>query len=315
MFTVGIDVGGTKTAYGLFDAQGNTLEKFRRPSNASLSAPEFFDGIVAEVQALLERRGISPAQVRGVGIGLPSFVEYEKGYVLKTSALTNLHDFYARDYLQKGLGGNIAVRLDNDAHVAALAEHRKGAGRGFRNMLYCPVSTGISSALIIDGRIFRGSYGFAGESGHQIITPGKGIPCGCGNQGCLMSYVSGGMIVRHVREWIAQGYETKILNLVDDAAQITVEHIANAYDQGDELARRAIAQMAEYMAVWLFNLYVTLNINCYVFGGGLLHLGERLFPEVRRRFDAYKNDSYPVYFKTAALGEDFGIIGAAQLFE
>ncbi len=104
MFTVGIDVGGTKTAYGLFDAQGNTLEKFRRPSNASLSAPEFFDGIVAEVQALLERRGISPAQVRGVGIGLPSFVEYEKGYVLKTSALTTSTIFTRETICKRGWG-------------------------------------------------------------------------------------------------------------------------------------------------------------------------------------------------------------------
>ena len=315
MYTVGIDVGGTKIAYGLFDGQGMIVEKYRRPSNANLSAAEFFDEILVDIGELLERRGVSLAELRGVGIGLPSFVEYEKGYILKTSALTNLHDFYARDYLERGLGGNVEVRLDNDAHVAALAEHRKGAGRGFPNMLYCPVSTGISSALIIDGRIFRGSYGFAGESGHQIITPGRGISCGCGNRGCLMSYASGGMLVRHVCEWIAQGRATIISSLVSDPSQITVEHIAQAYDQGDTLAWKAIAQMAEFMAVWLFNLYVTLNINCYVFGGGLLHLGERLFPTIRRQFDAYKNDDYPVYFKTAALGEDFGIIGAAQLFE
>lgn len=315
MFTVGIDVGGTKVAYGLFDEHGQILEKFRRPSNPKLSAAAFFDDIVFEIRALLDRRGVNAAQLRGVGIGLPSFVEYEKGYILKTSALTNLRDFYARDYLKKHLGGNIEVRLDNDAHVAALAEHRKGAGRGFRDMLYCPVSTGISSALIINGQIFRGSYGFAGESGHQIITPGKGVLCGCGNRGCLMSYSSGGMIVRHVQEWIALGRQTQMTDFVKDPSQLTMEHVVQAYDQGDELARRAIAQMADFMAVWLFNLYVTLNINCYVFGGGLLHLGKRLFPEVRRQFDAYKNDDYPVYFKTAALGEDFGIIGAAQLFE
>ena len=150
MYTVGIDVGGTKIAYGLFDGQGMIVEKYRRPSNANLSAAEFFDEILVDIGELLERRGVSLAELRGVGIGLPSFVDYEKGYILKTSALTNLHDFYARDYLERGLGGNVEVRLDNDAHVAALAEHRKGAGRGFPNMLYCPVSTGISSALIIE---------------------------------------------------------------------------------------------------------------------------------------------------------------------
>ncbi|MDR0897879.1 MAG: ROK family protein [Oscillospiraceae bacterium] len=314
MFTIGVDVGGTKTAYGLFDESGALVEKCKRATDHRLEAEAFFYNLAQEIRALMHRHALAPQDIRGIGIGLPSFIEFEKGYLVKTSNMVNLKQFPARDYLQGQLPG-IPIVLDNDGNAAALAEHRYGAGRGFRHMLYCPVSTGISSAMIIDGKLFRGSYGFAGESGHQIATPGEGLPCGCGNRGCFMSYVSGSMIVRHVRERIAQGEETAMIRLAGGAERITAEHIVAAYDLDDPLAKWAVAQMAKYMAVWLFNLYVTLNINCFVLGGGLLMFGDRLFPEVRRQFDQYNQSEYPVYFKKAELGEDFGIIGAMLLLD
>jgi len=180
-------------------------------------------------------------------------------------------------------------------------------------MLYCPVSTGISSAIIIDGKLFRGSYGWAGESGHTIITPGEGVMCGCGNRGCMMSYVSGSMIAKHVQNRIAQGEKTVMTELAGGADRITALHIQQGYDLGDPLALWAVAQMAKYMAVWLYNLYVSFNINCFVFGGGLLKFGDRLFPAVRAQFDAYNQSDLPVHFKNAELTEDFGIVGAMEL--
>lgn len=314
MFTIGVDVGGTKTAYGLFDAKGGLMEKYQRPSDGRLEPEPFFNNLAGEIQALMHRHGLTPRDVKGAGIGLPSFIQFDKGYIVKTSNLVKLKNFAARDYLEGNLPG-IKVVLDNDAHAAALAEYRFGAGRGFRHMLYCPVSTGISSAIIIDGQLFRGSYGFAGESGHQIVTPNEGILCGCENRGCLMSYVSGSMIVRHVKARIAQGEDPAMIRLAGGVEGITAEHICQGYDMGDPLAKWAVAQMAKYMALWLFNLYVTLNINCFVLGGGLLKFGERLFPEVRRQFDQYNQSTLPVYFKEAEIRDDFGIVGAAQLLD
>lgn len=312
MYSIGVDVGGTKTAYGLFDRNGQLIEKFKRPSDANLSPEQFFDNIASDIEELIHQHNLSIDTIKGIGIGLPSYIEFERGYIVKTTNLVNLKDFPAREYLRNKLG-SIPLVIDNDAHAAALAEYRYGAGRGFANMLYCPVSTGIGSAIIIDGKLFRGSYGFAGESGHQIVTPGEGIMCGCGNKGCFMSYVSGSMIVKHVQKRIREGATTILPTLAGSADLITAEHILLGYDQGDELAKWAVAQMAKYMAMWLFNLYVTLNINCFVLGGGLLNFGDRLFPEVRKQFDQYNQSSLPVYFKEAELTEDFGIIGAAAL--
>ncbi|MDL2233658.1 ROK family protein [Ruminococcaceae bacterium OttesenSCG-928-L11] len=314
-YTIGIDVGGTKIAYGLFDADKKLMATRRQRSNPDLEPAPFFDGIAAEIQDLCGEHGIAADALRGVGIGMPSFILFEEGYIVKTVNLTRLKDFPARAYLAEKLGGNVRVMLDNDAHTAALAEHRHGAGRGFSHMLYCPVSTGVSSGIVIDNRLFHGSYGWSGESGHMLLTPGEGVECGCGNRGCIMSWCSGSMIVKHIQNWIADGAETLMTKLAGSPEAITTLHISEAFAKGDGMAIRAVEQMTDTMAVWLYNLYVILNINCYVFGGGLLNMDVPLLEQTREKFDRYNRDERPVYFKTAELGEDFGIIGAAELVD
>lgn len=312
-FTIGVDVGGTKVAYGLFNGERELTSRVQVPADPSASPEEFLDSIVGICRALAEDQGLKIDELRGIGIGMPSYVLYEEGRIIKTANLPLLHDVPARSYLRAALGGSVRVLIDNDAHTGALAEHRHGAGRGFRHMLYCPVSTGISSGIIINNDLFRGRYGWAGESGHMIVTPGEGIECGCGNRGCLMSYCSGSMIVKHVRARLEAGAASMMPELAGGAQNITARTLEEAWDADDELARWAVEQMARYMAVWTYNLYVLLNINCFVFGGGLLNFGDRLFPRVRELFDAYNDNDMPVYFKEAELGNDFGIIGAAEL--
>ena len=312
-FIIGIDVGGTKTAYGMFDENRNIIATRRHLSNPNISPEEFFDLIVENILDLCRECEISPENLCGVGIGMPSFILFDEGRILKTVNLTRLRDFPAREYLRNKMGGNIRIVLDNDSHTGALAEHRHGAGRGFDHMLYCPVSTGISSGIIIDGKLFHGSYGWSGESGHTIVTPGEGIMCGCGNKGCVMSWCSGSMIVKHVQSWIDKGEKTLISDLAGANEAITTEYIGEAFSQGDPLAIRAVEQMVKYMAVWIFNLYVTLNINCFVFGGGLLNMKVQLLERVQEKFNSYNQNQMTVYFKAAELGEHFGIIGAAEL--
>ena len=327
-YTIGIDIGGTKVAYGLLDSQRHMVLRKAHKSNAVCSPEEFFDEIVANVKGIISEKRLEKENFRGVGIGMPSFIMFEEGRIIKTVNLTNIHDFPARDYLIDKLGG-IRVIIDNDAHAAAIAEHRHGAGRGFANMLYCPVGTGISSGIIINGNIFRGSYGWAGESGHMILTPDDGVMCGCGNYGCFMSWTSGSMIIKHIEKWIEAGEKSSIIAYAGNE-QMDCNHLADAYNEGDPLARRAVAQMVKYLGVWTYNLYVTFNINCFVFGGGLIKMFNKLndgglasgkpglLDSMKEVFDEYNKNSMPVYFKEAELsdtlsGDDFGIIGAAEL--
>jgi glucokinase len=257
-------------------------------------------------------RGIGKEQLLGLGLGMPSFILYDQGYIVKTSALVKIKDFPARSYLSEKLGG-VPVVLDNDARAAGLAEYRHGAGRGFEKILFCPVSTGISSALIIKGKPFRGTYGWAGETGHMIATPGEGVECGCGNRGCYMSWCSGGFIVKHIKNWIARGEKTIMTDLAGGIDRIDSIILERAYDQGDPMAVKAFTQMTHWLGVWFYNLYVTYNVDCFILGGGLVNMGEKLLGPARRVFDGYNHDERPVYFKTAECKEHCGVLGAAEL--
>ena len=312
-FTIGIDVGGTKTAYGVFDNQRNLIRRLVHKSDADCGPESFFDQIAVNIRELMSGCHISAENILGIGLGMPSFIDYNEGYILKTVNLVKIKDFSARKYLSQKLM-NIPVILDNDARAAGLAEYRRGAGRGFDCMFFCPLSTGISSALIIKGKPFRGSYGWAGESGHMIATPGQGLVCGCGNQGCYMSWCSGSMIVQHIKNWIAAGEKTIMTELAGGTGNIDSFILEKAYDQNDQMAVKAMNQMIHWLGVWFFNLYVSCNVNCFVVGGGLVNMGDKLLGPIRRVFDGYNHDvQRPVYFKTAECGEDSGILGAGEL--
>lgn len=312
-YIVGIDVGGTKIAYGLYDLQKRQIGKSRHATDPTLGPEAFFDRVLDEMSALLASHGLRLDDLRGLGVGMPSFILHAEGRIVVTAFLNNIQDFGARAYLQEKLGDHVAVVLDNDAHAAALAEHRYGAGRGFDHMLYCPLSTGMASGIIIDNALFRGSYGWSGETGHMIATPGTGELCGCGNRGCFASYCAGGMIVRHVRRWIEAGEATALSSYLAPGEALTAEHLLRGCREGDPLALRALDQMGRYLGIWCYNLYLAFNIHCFVFGGGLVNFGEPLFGRMRAAFDAFNHNRYPVYFKQAELGDECGVLGAVEL--
>jgi glucokinase len=311
-FTIGIDVGGTKTAYGVFDGKMNVVRRLTHPSNTEYSPEDFFDLIAANVKDIMASCKLKNDDILGIGLGMPSFILYEEGYIIKTSNLVKIKDFPARSYLSQRLS-SVPVILDNDARAAGMAAYRFGAGRGFDKMLYCPLSTGISSALFIDGQPFRGTYGWAGESGHMIATPGEGIECGCGNRGCYMSWCSGSMIVQHIRNWIAAGEKTIMAEMAGGVEKIDSIILDKAVESGDAMAIKAISQMIHWLAVWFFNLYLSYNVNCFVIGGGLVNMGRKLLEPIRGAFDSYNHDEHPVYFKIAECGTDCGTLGAAEL--
>lgn len=310
------DVGGTKIALGIFDEEKQPVAKVKLPTDTSISAEALFTGMVETLKGMMAEKGLAPACLAGVGVGVPAPVRAADGVVAMCSMLPSISHFPLRRFLSELLPG-VKTEVGNDGHCAALAESRHGAGRGFPHMLYCPVSTGFSSAIIIDGKLFRGSDGFAGESGHSIVAPGTGLPCGCGNRGCPNGLAAGGSIVRYIRNWIAEGETTLMLTLADGSPEkIDARILDEAARAGDEMALRALKQMSDTMGLWLFNLYKTLNINCYVFGGGLINMGDLLFAPVRKVFDEYRHageSDEPVYFKFAELGQDSGLLGALEL--
>jgi glucokinase len=306
-FRIGIDAGGTKVAYGLFNEENQLVDRFQQPTPIEADGPQFSELVIESVRKLMERNKLTGGDMLGVGLCMPSFILFDKGYIYMTSAMVNIRDFAMRDYLTARLG--LPVILDNDSNVAALAEHRFGAGRGSRNLIYMSASTGIGSGLILNGELFRGSYGWAGESGHMLITPDEGVECGCRNKGCFMSWCSGRYIPQQIRRRAAAGAQTSM----DLGEKLDCVELARACREGDPLAMEILEQTAHYLGVCVFNIYQLLNVNLYVFGGGLVNFGPLLFDRVRREFDRYNHIPLPVEFRFAELKQDFGIIGAAEL--
>ena len=314
-YYMGIDIGGTKSAYGLFDEEMQLIYKETLPSDETLSGEEFFGRAEEQIRRFAARADSLGGTFCGVGIGVPGFVDFDRGKVGRIPSLPKLDGFAVADFLRGRLGGAFPILVDNDGHCGALAEYRQGAGRGKRNMLYCPVSTGISTGMVLDGKLFRGSNGASGESGHMLaaVSGKERLSCMCGNSGCFNSLCSGKAIVSHVRRWLDAGEKSILPELAGGTDRITARQINEACEKGDALAIRAVDQMAHYMAMWIFNVYMLLNVYCIFFSGGLLAMGEKLFGKMREEFESYHTNGFPVEFKFTELGEDSGLIGAACL--
>ena len=305
-YVIGIDVGGSKVAYGLFDSSGAIVDRIQYPTDAGADGPTFCDEIAGNVKKLLENNSLTFRMLSGIGIGMPSYLLFDEGHVYITPSIPRIKDFPMRRYLQDILP--VRIVLDNDANVAALAEYRHGAGRGAKHLVYIVLGTGLGSGIIIDGKVFQGSYGWAGECGHMLATPDEGLMCGCENKGCYMSYTSGKHMPERVRQKLDEGHISVLTSGSANGWQLK-----DAYLIGDPLARKLVEQMAGSLAVCVFNIYQMLNIDTFVFGGGLTDLGDILMGRTREQFDKYNHIPLPVHFRMAGLKHDIGIIGAAEL--
>ncbi|MDR2571713.1 MAG: ROK family protein [Oscillospiraceae bacterium] len=313
-YIIGIDAGGTKIAYGLFDSEGKIIDKTTHPTNTDVDGFEFSDTLTKNINEILEKNNLTFEQLDGIGIGIPSFINRETGYIYMTSAIPRIKDFQMREYIQAQLPTRIV--LDNDANAAALAEFRHGAGRGTRHMIYMVVGTGLGCGIIINNEVFSGSYGAAGECGHMLATPNEGLMCGCENKGCFMSYVAGKHLPERVKQKLKNSKNSSTKSseksiLITETAN--GETLLNAYKKNDPLAKKMIDEMAHYLALCVFNVYQMLNIDTYIFGGGLTAMGDVLFNKMREEFDKLYHIPFPVHFKMAQLKENIGIIGAAEM--
>lgn len=315
-FKLGIDIGGTKIAYGLFNDEKEIIYRYKTLTDPHTSIEQFVDDVLCTISLILKNNGLTKENLTGIGMGFPSYVDFDKGLVVFTSNMTNLNHFYARDTFQAHFPDS-QILVDNDTNLAAIAEHRYGAGKGIKNFLYTAVSTGIGSGFIINNQIFRGDYGGAGESGHMIITPDKGIECGCENLGCFMSYASGSMISKHIANQINKGEHSIMIDMVDgNLEKITAEHLNLAFRSGDKLAEKMLDQIGFYLGIYIYNMFMSLNFNTYILGGGMVNFGEPLFKRIKETFDRYNHQKDQIiHIKNAELGNDFGIIGAVELLD
>jgi glucokinase len=307
--TVGIDVGGTKVLAGVVDSHGRVLARERRDTpGRSVQAVE--DTIV-DLVGLFSRS----FTIAAVGIGAAGFVDASRSTVLFSPHLA-WREEPLRDAVMSR--AHVPVVVDNDANAAALAECRFGAGVGHRLVLCVTLGTGIGGALVIDGRVFRGANGMAGEFGHIQVVP-NGHRCECGNRGCWEQYASGNALVRDARELVVAGSPMAhtLRDLVHgDASALTGPLITGAARDGDPLARELLNEIGGWLGTGLAGMAAAFDPSCIIVGGGVSDAGELLLASTRQAFARTLTGrglrpEPPIV--AAALGPDAGFIGAADM--
>lgn len=299
-------MGGTKTAVGLVSPAGVLLRRGEVPTNPREGVASWLRRAAALVRQVA---GEAWESVTAVGLGAPGPLDADRGLLVRPPNL-GWTDVPLRDLLSAEL--DRPVVLDNDANAAALGEARRG---GVADLVYITVSTGIGAGLIMEGRIYRGPSGGAGELGHVTVEP-DGPLCGCGARGCLEAVSSGSAIARQVVEAIREGRPTAALALArGDCSRIDARLVAEAAAQGDALSAEVLRKAFRYLGIGVASAVNLLGATLVVIGGGVSRIGEPLFAAVREevRTRALPPGRDRVVIRPALLGGDAGVVGAAWL--
>ncbi len=308
---LGIDLGGTKIFSAVIDSGSKVLSRDHSVTPAQQGPEAVVKAILESADRALNQAGIAAADLAAVGVGAPGLSNPETGVLFTSPNLPGWRDVPLRDIIEKELGRKVFVI--NDANAAAVGELNFGTARGAHNFIYITVSTGIGGGIIINGRIYTGAVGTAGELGHMTIDD-EGPACNCGNRGCWEVLASGTALAREAKQRIKAGAATSILKYAGgDSEKVNAEAIHQAAQAGDPLAAELIARSAYYLGVGLANLVNIFNPEIIVIGGGLSSIGDILlkpaFAEAERR--AFQRSYQAVRFAHAELGRDSGVIGAA----
>jgi glucokinase len=307
--TIGVDVGGTKVAAGVVDENGRIVEKLKRFTPAG--SPDDTIGVIAGVVNEL----LSRYQVEAIGIGAAGFVDQTRSTVQFAPNLAWRHE-PVKKLVEERIRRPVVV--ENDANAAAWAEAKLGAARGLEQVLLITVGTGIGAGIVLDGRLYRGRFGSAGEPGHYRVVP-DGRLCGCGNSGCWEQYASGSALVAEAREFARRSPEAaaRLLQLGGGSAEgIDGPAVTIAAQEGDSAALRCFEIVGNWLGAGLADLAAILDPGCFVIGGGVSEAGDLLLKPAREAYEHGLTGRTHREFadiRLAELGPDAGLIGAADL--
>ena len=306
---VGVDIGGTKVAAGSVNAGGQILSQVRLPMSSQSSAEAGLEAVLNSIDHAT--RGSS--KIAGIGICSPGPLDPATGIILNPPNLPCWRNFRLAEAVQNAYP--VAVKVDNDANAAALAETRWGAARGYNNVFYATIGTGIGTGIVLDGKIFHGRTGAAGEGGHNSIDY-RGPTCGCGKPGCIEVLASGNAIARRARERIRAGAPSTMVEIAGgNIDAIRGETVGKAFLAGDPFASQLIKETIQMLAVWLANMIDLLDPEVIVMGGGAATLYQPFYEELRERIAQLTVNprSAEVPVLSARYGADSGIAGGAAL--
>lgn len=307
--TLGIDIGGTNTAYGFVDLDGEIIHQSSIPTNANEKAELLFERLFEKINT--DMNNYAPAyELVGIGIGAPN-ANYYKGTIESPPNLSwgfvNVAEIIAKH-------SSLPMAITNDANAAAIGEMLFGAAKGMKNFIVITLGTGLGSGIVVNGELVYGADGFAGEIGHTIIDP-NGRQCGCGRKGCLETYASATGIRNTVLELIKSTNTESALRKIDPE-HISAKSIADAANNGDKLALEAFDYTAKILGIRLADSIAYISPEAIILFGGLALAGDLIFKPTKfyieeNLFCVFKNKVKLI--PSALPGASAAVLGSSAL--
>jgi glucokinase len=313
---IGVDVGGTKIASGIVDEKGNISCRTRHPTDVG-SPERTINSIVHAIQDTIVNFGGNQTDISASGLGIPGKVDSAKGIGILSVNL-NWRNIPVTSMLEEQI--HIPCFIENDVKAATLGEIRYGAGQFIHNLIYLSVGTGIAAGVVINGEIYNGSSGMAGEIGHAVIEP-NGPRCKCGTRGCLEAVATGPAIAAQAYAAIQAGTATILKEMASqNDEQLTTEMVVQAAAQGDRVALAALDEAGHYLGKAIFNLILHYDPQMVLLGGGVSNAGVLILDPIRRELENMMLWSFsareiinPDKVVLSHLGQDVAILGAAAV--
>jgi glucokinase len=311
-YVIGVDIGATKIASGVLDKQG----KIVATSHVPTLAQERAEIVLNQVFKSIDELKFDLSKVNAIGVCAPG--PLRDGVIINPPNIPHWQNYPLAKNISEHY--SLPVSLENDANAAAYAEMIIGSAKGYKNFIYVTVSTGIGTGIIIDGKIYRGKNGLAGEGGHVTINHLEEIDCNCGVPGCIESLASGTALAKSARKILSQNpnTETKIWELLetdqaDRLNSITTKHISKAVQYNDKFSMDLMKDAAFKIGVWLGGIVSLLDPEVIIIGGGVMNSGDFFLNEIREVFPKFTINRYAAEtpLLAAALKEHVGVYGAA----
>ncbi|GIV64304.1 MAG: glucokinase [Bellilinea sp.] len=308
-FVVGIDLGGTNVRAAIVSQQGEIKAWAQSPIEASRGAEQGIQRIQNLIRQVMKQAGVE--QIAGIGFGSTGPLDREKGFIQNPYTLPGWENVDVRTPLSQAFDAPLI--MENDADAAALGEAWLGSGKGASRFALVTVGTGVGSAFILDGRIYRGMDGEHPEAGHQVLDP-NGPPCYCGAKGCLESLASGPAIAERARLAVGQNPQSTLARLAQSGDALEAVQVVEAARQGDGLAQEIIHQAATYLGLGLINLILFYLPECVALGGGVMKNYDLFLPHIQQVLSQHDIvvPTHRVRITPASLGNKAGVLGAAR---
>lgn len=307
-YLVGIDVGATHLEILVTDFSSRVLHELEVPFDIHLAPHIGLQQVDSCLRQALSQVNLDLKDVVGIGVGVPGPIVVEKGIVSHPPIMPGWDNFPIQSTMAEMW--KCTISLNNDAELGALGEWAHGAGRGERHLAYLKVGSGVGAGLLLDGKIYRGATGSAGEIGHTTIVQ-NGPLCACGNRGCLEALAGGTAIARQAQEAVRSGKRT-LLAAHEPLQSITAKDVAAAARLGDLVAQQIMQDAGTYLGIAIASLVNLFNPNMVVVGGGVAQVGDLLLQPIRQIVQqrSLRSSAQAVRINTAVLGRRASSMGA-----